>query len=459
MTISVLLIDDERSFRLLMERALTREGYAVRTVASGAEARGAWKEETPDLVIVDRNLPDGDGIDLLGEMRADADERNVDVTFLMVTAYADVEHAVDAVKRGADDYVTKPVQLPDLLIKLRKAIERRDLERRVRAMRLQEPDVATLLRRSKSAAMHRVLEMAERVAESPDTPVLIRGESGTGKDMLARFIHAATPGRSDHAFVELNCAALTEQHAESELFGHEKGAFTDAKSAKRGLLELADGGTLFLDEIADLGLGIQAKLLRVLETMRFRRVGGTQDRSVNVRILSATNRDLAQEVEEGSFRLDLYHRLDVFHLTLPALRERPEDILELARQFVVDIAGRLGRPNQRLAPDAAAALRAYAYPGNVRELKNVVERAVILERGATITTDSLVLGGPTLGAAHERAFFQVDLHEGEPPTLKEVEAAYVDRVLKMTDGNKTRAARALGITFPTIAKKIADYGL
>ncbi|MCB9594791.1 MAG: sigma-54-dependent Fis family transcriptional regulator [Sandaracinaceae bacterium] len=460
MTVSVLLIDDERSFRVLLERALVREGYEVRSAGTGAEARRAWAEATCDLVVVDRNLPDGDGIELLHDLRVDADDRNLDVAFLMVTAYADVEHAVEALKRGADDYITKPVQLPDLLIKLQKAIERRDLQRRVRALRLNEPDVATLLGRSRSAAMQGVLEMARRVAESPDTPVHIRGESGVGKELLARFIHATTPTRSEASFVELNCAALTEQLVESELFGHEKGAFTDAREAKRGLFEIADGGTLFLDEVADLGLGIQAKLLRVLETMRFRRVGGTQDRSVDVRILSATNRDLARAVEDGEFRLDLYHRLDVFQLDVPPLRERAEDLLPLAERFIDEIARRLGRPTPRLTADAIEHLRGYPFPGNVRELRNVIERAVILERGPSLSASALVLGTARTRPDASSPFFRAELRDdGEPPTLKELERAYVAQILELAEGNKTRAAKLLGITFPTIAKKINDYDL
>lgn len=459
MNVTVLLIDDERSFRLLTQRALEREGYSVRAAANGAEARAAWQKEPADLVIVDRNLPDGDGIDLLAELKQEADDRNLDVALLMVTAYADVDHAVEALKRGADDYVTKPVQLPDLLVKLRKAIERQSLERRVRALRRGEPDVGAILQRTRSPAMRRTLEMAERVAESPLTPVLIQGESGTGKDLLARYVHALTPARSEAAFVELNCAALTEQLAESELFGHERGAFTDAKSAKRGLLELAHDGTIFLDEVGDLGLGIQAKLLRVLETMRFRRVGGTQDRVVDVRVVSATNRDLARAVQDGAFRLDLYHRLDVFHLHVPPLRERPEDVVELATQFTVTFARRLGRPARGISDAAAAALRRYSFPGNVRELKNVIERAVILERGDLLTPESLVLGGAAVVAAEDPFFVVHAPPEGDPPTLREVEKAYVARVLRHAESNKTRAAKLLGITFPTIAKKIQDYDL
>ncbi|MBX3248923.1 MAG: sigma-54-dependent Fis family transcriptional regulator [Myxococcales bacterium] len=460
---SILLIDDEKSFRVILESALTSEGYHVRTAADVRSARQVWSEGAADLVIVDRNLPDGDGVELLDALKREAVERNLDTTFLVVTAYADVDNAVLALKHGADDYITKPVQLPDLLVKLRKGLERRALERRVQALRRGEPDVVSILRRTKSQRMARLLEMAERVAASPDTPVLVQGESGTGKDLVARFIHALTPGRADSTFVELNCAAISEQLAESELFGHERGAFTDAKAAKRGLLELADGGTVFLDEIADLGSTVQAKLLRVLETMRFRRVGGTHDRTVDVRVISATHRDLAAAVEDRTFRLDLYHRLDVFHLVLPALRERPEDILPLAQQFMTMTSRRLGRPLKTIAKDAADLLLAYPFPGNVRELRNVIERAVILEPSAQLTRASIVLGPhgstPPVGPGID-AFLRVDLDDaGAPPSLREVEAAYVARVLAYAGWNKTRAAKLLGVTFPTIQKKIQDYDL
>ena len=456
---SVLLVDDDKSFRLILESALGAEGFDVRGEQDLAGGRRAWKAATPEIVILDRNLPDGDGVDLLEELRADATDRNLDTVFVVVTAYADVDNAVLALKHGADDYVTKPIQLPDLLLKLRKGLERRALERRVRAMRRAAPDVVTILRRTKSPAMQRVLEMAERVAGSPETPVLIQGESGTGKDMLARFIHALTPTRSENAFVELNCAAIGEQLAESELFGHERGAFTDAKVSKRGLLELADDGTIFLDEIGDLGPGVQGKLLRVLETMRFRRLGGTEERRVDVRVLSATHRDLARQVQEGGFRLDLYHRLDVFHLEVPPLRERPEDVVALAEQFLHATAGRLDRRIDGIHGAAADALRAYPFPGNVRELKNVIERAVILETTRQLTTESLVLGPRSIEPTRTgpAAFLEVELDDaGNPPPLREVERAYVEKVYAFTGGNKSATARILGVSFPTVQKKLQD---
>ncbi|MBK8173438.1 MAG: sigma-54-dependent Fis family transcriptional regulator [Sandaracinaceae bacterium] len=457
---SVLLIDDEKSFRVIVEAALREEGYDVRTAPNAALGIELWRKAPTDLVILDRNLPDADGVDVLAQLVHDARERSTDTVVLMVTAYAEVDNAVDALRRGADDYITKPVQLPDLVIKLQKALERRRLERRVRALKSREGDVSSQLEKSKSPAMLKVLDMARRVAASPDTAVLLQGETGSGKDMLARYIHAHTAGRSEAALIELNCAAIADSLAETELFGHERGAFTDAKASKPGLLELATEGTLFLDEIGDLGLGIQAKLLRVLETMRFRRVGGTRDLSVDIRFISATNRDLAHDVEEGRFRLDLFHRIDVFHLVVPPLRERPEDILPLAETFMRTTALRLGRKLDGIDDAAVDALSKYPYPGNVRELRNVIERAMILETGTKLTANSLVLGTARTAPSTSENFFSVRLPPGAPPpTLRQLEALYLEHILAQTDGNKTQAARILDVSFPTIAKKVAEGGI
>ncbi len=453
---SVLVVDDEKSFRVIAEEALVREGYSVRTADSGAAGTSAFRDEPPDVVILDRNLPDVDGVDLLGALSREAQERGVDTLFLVATAYADVENAVLALRQGADDYLTKPIQLSELVVKIRKALEARRLRNRVRALRHEGPGIDALLD-SKSAAMREVIERARKVAHSPSTSVLLQGESGTGKEVLARLVHDETPGRRDEALVALNCAAIAEGLLESELFGHERGAFTDARSGKRGLLELAAGGTLFLDEIGELGPVLQTKLLRALETTTFRRVGGTRDLAADVRIIAATNRNLEEEVAAGRFRLDLFHRLDVFHLTLPPLRERREDIPQLARWLLERIAQRLVRPPPGLSPEAEKVLLGYSYPGNVRELRNVLERALILEAGPQITPASLVLGKlarPPLG------FFSVGLRDdGQPPTLAEMEKQYLERLLVHARGNRTQVARLLDVSYPTVVKKIADYGI
>jgi len=457
MSFSVLVIDDEKSFRIIADEALSREGYAVRTADSGAAGARAYADEPADVVVLDRNLPDVDGVDLLGRLAREAHERGVDTLFLVATAYADVENAVQALRQGAEDYLTKPLQLPDLLIKIRKALEARRLRNRVRALRHETPSRALL--ESKSPAMREVLERARLVAQSPSTSILLQGESGTGKEIVARFIHDHTPGRGEEAFVELNCAALSEGLLESELFGHERGAFTDAKASKRGLLELAAGGTLFLDEIGELGPQLQAKLLRALETTTFRRVGGTRDLSADVRIIAATNRNLDDEVRAGRFRLDLFHRLDVFHLTLPPLRERREDIPALAGWLLERIAQRLLKGVPSLSADALRILRAYDYPGNVRELRNILERAVILEMSGTITPDSLLLGSGVTGQSRADAFFSAGLLGGQPPTLADLEKLYIERLLQHAGGNRSQVARLLDVSYPTVAKKIADYGI
>ncbi len=457
MSSSVLVIDDEKSFRIIAEEALTREGYAVRTADSGAAGARAYGDEPADVVVLDRNLPDVDGVDLLGRLAREAQERGVDTLFLVATAYADVENAVQALRQGAEDYLTKPLQLADLLVKIRKALEARRLRNRVRALRHDAPSRALL--DSRSPAMREVLERARRVAQSPSTSVLLQGESGTGKEIVARLIHDQTPGRREEAFVELNCAALSEGLLESELFGHERGAFTDAKASKRGLFELAAGGTLFLDEVGELGPQLQAKVLRALETTTFRRVGGTRDLSADVRIIAATNRNLDEEVRAGRFRLDLFHRLDVFHLTLPPLRERREDIPALARWLLDRIAQRLLKPVPAFSAEALRILGDYDYPGNVRELRNILERALILETSGTIGPDSLLLGSARLERPPADAFFSVGLADGQPPTLADLEKLYIERLLEHAGGNRSQVARFLEVSYPTVAKKIADYGI
>ena len=457
MTASVLIVDDEKSFRVIASEALSREGYRVRAADTGASGARAFREDPPDVCVLDRNLPDLDGVDLLSELSKEAQERGLGTLFLVATAYADVENAVQALRQGADDYLTKPIQLPDLVIKIRKALETRKLKNRVQALQRTAGDA---LLTTQSAAMREVIERASKVAQSPTTSVLLQGESGTGKEVLARFLHESTPGRSAEPFVELNCAAIAEGLLESELFGHERGAFTDAKAVKRGLLEVADGGTLFLDEVGELPAALQTKLLRALETMTFRRVGGTRDLTTDVRVLAATNRDLNQEVRAGRFRLDLFHRLDVFHLTLPPLRERREDILPLARFLLERISQRLAKPLLPLSPAAEAALLNYGYPGNVRELRNALERAVILETSPRIGPQSLLLGEGARPPSEAAPFFGVPLSDaGKPPTLAELEKAYIERLLQHAQGNRTAVARLLDVSYPTVAKKISDYGI
>jgi DNA-binding NtrC family response regulator len=367
-------------------------------------------------------------------------------------------------KLGAFDYLSKPLQLPELVVTARKAIEAKRLRAQVRQLSGRAQAAMGDLVAGESSAMRLVLEMVDKVAQATETTVLIQGESGTGKELIADRIHRRTPRRSTEPFVEINCASVPESLLESELFGYERGAFTDAKQQKRGLFEEADGGTLFLDEVGELPSNTQAKLLKVLEDTTFRRLGGTRDLTVDVRVVAATNKDLAAEVRRGVFRLDLYHRLDVFHLHIPPLRERREDILPLARHFLARFAARLRKPASRFAPETEQRLGAYDYPGNVRELRNLIERAVILSGGDEIDPGCLVLSGGALAGvvagAPAAEFFSLPLEEGgRPPSLASLERAYIARLLEFAGGNRTQVARLLGVSYPTIAKKIADYGL
>jgi two-component system response regulator AtoC len=450
---TVLVVDDEKTFRMVVEETLTAEGFDVAAARTGEAALAAWQREPQDVVILDRRLPDMDGVQVLEQIVRESRERGVDTLVILATAYADVDSAVQALKLGAFDYLSKPLKLPDLVVTMRQALETRRLRSQVRQL-AGKADAAFVA--GGSQAMRQVVEWAERVAQAPATTVLIEGESGTGKELIADLIHQRTPGRAGQPFIEINCASVPETLLESELFGHERGAFTDAKSQKRGLFEAADGGTLFLDEVGELPAPTQAKLLRVLEEMTFRRLGGTRDLKVDVRVIAATNRDLAAEVTRGGFRLDLYHRLAVFHIRLPPLRERPEDILPLAEHFLRRLSARMGRPAVRFSPQVEQMLRRYSYPGNVRELRNLVERAVILSSGPVVGPECIVLSGPGIEPpAAPQAFYAVALGpDGTPPALEEVERAYIGRVLDFAEGNRAQAARLLGISYPTLAKKL-----
>jgi DNA-binding NtrC family response regulator len=459
---TVLVIDDEKTFRIVAEEALAAEGFVVTTASNGKAGLTAFQREPCDLVILDRHLPDTDGIAVLEAMSREVRERSLDTLVVIATAYADVASAVQALKLGAFDYLSKPLQLPEFVVTVRKAIEAQRLRAQVRQLAGRAQAAMGDFVVGASAAMQKVIDMVDKVAEAPDTTVLIQGESGTGKEIIADLIARRTVGRKDGPFVEINCASVPESLLESELFGHERGAFTDAKTQKRGLFEEADGGTLLLDEVGEMPMATQAKLLKVLEEMTFRRLGGTRDLSINVRVVAATNKELADEVEKGAFRLDLYHRLDVFHIRVPPLRERPEDILPLAAHFLTRFATRMRKPAARFAASTERLLLGYDYPGNVRELRNVIERAVILSTREVIDDDCIVLSGPSRAgaAAPPASFFSIDVDAaGKPPDLEGLERAYIARLLAFAGGNRTAVARLLGVSYPTIAKKIADYGL
>ena len=450
----VLIVDDEKTFRLVAQAALCAEGYDVQVASSGGHGLESARLLRPDVVVLDRNLPDADGLAVLQTLRSEggADAPSV----IMATAYGEVENAVQALKAGAFDYLTKPLQLPDLVVTVRRAFETRRLQRRAESF-------STVAQRrlsqrgflGSSEAARRTVELAEKVAASPDTTVLISGESGTGKQVIAQLIHLRTPRRAAEPFVELNCAAVPEQLLESELFGHEAGAFTDAKRARVGLLEQAESGTIFLDEIGDMPLETQAKLLKVLETQIFRRLGSSADRGASVRFIAATHRDLREAVRSGAFRHDLFHRLDVFGIEVPPLRARQEDILPLARAFLEEFSSRAGKSIPSLAPQAEEKLLRYDFPGNVRELRNLIERAVILESSARLTAESILLPQAAPRATPAADFLDRD----PPPSLEELERRYLEVLLERASGNRSQVARWMGVSYPTVVKKIADYGI
>ena len=453
----ILVVDDDKSFRVVAQAALAAEGYEVRTAASGGEALLQARSFAPRVVVLDRNLPDADGLEVLTRLLSEGGPEAPLV--IMATAYGEIEHAVAAVKRGAFDYLAKPIELAALVVAVGRAASARRLRRRADGLAgASRRRLSRQFCEGGSAAMRQVLSLADRVAASPDTTVLVTGESGTGKELVAQRVHLATPGRGEAPFVELNCAAIPETLLEAELFGHEKGAFTDAARSKPGLLEEAEGGTLFLDEVGDMPLPTQAKLLKVLETRTFRRLGGTRDLEADLRFVAATHRDLDAAVASGAFRLDLFHRLDVFRIHLPPLRERPEDVLPLARFFLGELAVRAGRAVPRLSPEAERRLAGYPFPGNVRELRNVIERAVILEPGPLLTPAALRLHGEP-GGADAAAPAASGAAEGPPPTLAEMERRYLVELLERAQGNRSQVARWLDVSYPTVQKKIADFGI
>ncbi len=443
--ISILVVDDDRSFSSVVAAALGREGFPVSVAHSLHEARGLLQKGTHELVLLDRRLPDGDGLSFLPELKSASPACHV----VMVTAHGDIASAVDSIHAGAADYVAKPIELADLVMKARRAVEQIRLKDRLDRVETELSGRRRLIPPT-SAAMKRVVEMLERVAQVPRSPVLLLGETGVGKEVLAWHVHAtgATPSAP---FIHVNCAALPESTAESELFGNERGAFTDARASRRGLVEVASGGTLFLDEVGELSAAIQAKLLTFLDSGAFRRLGGTAELSSTARIVAATNRNLEADIRAGAFREDLWFRLSVFAVQVPPLRERKDDLRALAQGIIEEIRVRVGRKSAFLGERAWARLDAYAFPGNVRELRNILERAVVLEPGPELTLDLLSPSASPPAAAVPR--FTV---EGDLLTAEEVDRRYARWVLERLDGRRMDAAKALGLSYPTFLKRLEE---
>ena len=450
----ILLVEDERLIRWALRSALEAEGLEVVEAGTVADGRAALAAADPDAVLCDVRLPDGSGLDVVRQAAAD----QPDVPVLVITAYGSVEDAVAAMRAGAYDYLTKPVEPAVLLPLVRRALERTELRREVRRLRDEQArTVGSPILVGRGPAVTGLLATIDKIGRSDGTTVLLHGESGTGKGLVARVLHDRSRRRNG-PFVPVVCAAVPETLFESELFGHERGAFTDARARKQGLVELADGGTLFLDEIAEVPPVVQAKLLGFLEERTIRRVGGTADIPVNVRVVAASNRDLVAAVREGRFREDLWFRLQVIPLRLPPLRERREDIPLLVEHFLERLGTELGGHHAEVSPEAAAALRAYAGPGNVRELRNVLERALLLGNGRRVEFEDLP---PELrqagdGGADGRRLLQLP---AEGLDFEALERDLVVQALEQAGGNQTQAARLLALNRDQIRYRIKKFGL
>jgi two-component system response regulator AtoC len=430
----ILVVDDEQAVRDSLARALELEGFQVSTAADGLAAEKALQGEVLAAALLDLRMPGLDGLELLRRIRL----QGLRLPVLMISAHGEIADAVAAMKEGAQDYLVKPFGAEELLLRLRRAIEDQSLRNIVEAGRQAgEQDLV-----GESPAMRQIMARIQKLAATPST-VLITGESGSGKEVVARLIHARSGAVGP--FVAVNLGGLPEGLIESELFGYERGAFTGADARKPGTFELAGGGTLFLDEIGEMPRSVQVKLLRVLQDKRLRRLGGTQDLPVDARIISATHRDLAQAVRAGDFREDLYYRLNVVHVAVPPLRERPEDIPLLAGRLLEKLGRRLGRRIEGISPEALRELQGYFFPGNVRELENLLERACILSGAGTIEAADLDLGRGAAG--------------GEPATLQEIERRSIMSCLQRWEGNRTRAARELGISRRSLQYKLKGYGV
>ncbi len=450
----VLVVDDEKLIRWSLQQNLEKEGFAVLLAGNGKQGLELYHEEQPDIVLLDMQLPDISGLTLLEDIR----KCNRNAVVIMITAYGDVRTAVKAIKSGAYDFVEKPFDQDKLRIMISKAAETAALRREVSHFRARlsgRYGFANIV--GKSAPMLRVLELARKVAQSDASTVLLQGESGTGKDLIAKAIHYESR-RAEKPFMDINCTALPETLIASELFGHERGAFTDAKNAKKGLFELADGGTVFLDEIADMKPSTQVQLLKVIENKTFKRVGGVKDISTDVRIIAATNKNLLGEVKRGNFREDLFYRLNVIPIYLPPLRERRDDITLLAGHFI-DVFNREFKKNVKsLSREAEDWFISYPWPGNVRELRNIIERAMILENEQYILPDHLPVElSSDSNAADIGNLEHVKLPDGGLD-IEKVERELIRQALDQTGRNQTKAARLLNLTRDALRYRMQKFG-
>jgi DNA-binding NtrC family response regulator len=451
---SILIIDDEPLIRMTVQDTLAAEGFGVVSAETGQKGIDLFRNKHADVVITDLRLPDLDGIQILKEVKS----LNPETQVVLITAYGSIDSAVQAMKEGASDYLTKPFAMDELLLIIKRILRMKQLEEENVSLRKKVEErygLEGLV--GKSRQMLEIYELIETVART-DTTVLISGESGTGKELAANAIHFQSP-RKRGSFVKVNCAALPETLLESELFGHEKGAFTGALRQRKGRFEIADGGTLFLDEIGDISMGVQVKLLRVLQERQFERVGGNETLSVDVRLICATQKDLKEEIRKGSFREDLYYRLNVVPIDLPPLRNRREDILLLAEHFIDTFSKKMGKEISGLSEDAKALLLKYPFPGNIRELENMLERAIALIKGKVIQAEDLpdeLCGQPN---STQDVCNRIRASKPLASATKLFEKEYIQSVLEKTKGKKGQAADTLGISRKTLWEKIKELGI
>ncbi|MFQ5410811.1 MAG: sigma-54-dependent transcriptional regulator [Phycisphaerae bacterium] len=446
----ILIIEDEKLIRWSLRQRFQEEGGVVDEAENGSDGLDRLDQAIFDLVMLDYKLPDMTGLDVLRRIR----EQDKEIVVLIMTAYSNVENAVEAMRLGAYDYVSKPFKMDALMLTVQKALETTHLKREVR-------DFRAKMRRKfgfdrilgKCPAMTELFQLIRDVAESGASTIFLRGESGTGKDLVAKAIHYNSD-RANRPFMNITCTAITETLLESELFGHERGAFTDAKQQKKGLLELAGGGTVFLDEVGDMPPALQAKLLRFLEEKSLRRVGGIQDIEVDVRIIAATNQDVEKLIADGTFREDLYYRLNIIPIYLPPLRERGDDIKLITEYYVEVFSREFRRGSKNISSEAVRKLMGYAWPGNVRELRNAIERAILLCKAATIGPDDLVLGN----IRGDGSPFSIELPPGGI-SIQTIEEQLVRKALAQTGNNQTQAAKLLHLSRDQLRYRMERYGL
>jgi DNA-binding NtrC family response regulator len=452
----ILIVEDKEPERLLLKQLLEGPALVVDTVGEGVEALDRLDSRSYSIVITDLKMPRLSGIQLIEEVQ----KRRLPVTVIVTTGFGGIDEAVQVMRLGAYEFLTKPIDVERLQLVVQRALRERALQDEVAALREQMRDKYSFHNiLSKNPRMHQVFDLINNVANTTTT-VLIEGETGTGKEQVARAIHIASAAVRSGPMVAINCAAVPENLLESELFGHEKGSFTSAIGQRRGRFELADGGTLFLDEVGDIPAAMQAKLLRVLQERRFERVGGSESVEVDVRVVAATNRSLVKMVKDGTFREDLYYRLNVVKIDLPPLRDRPEDIPLLATHFTQKFA-RLNEPAKLISPEAMEALLGHRWPGNIRELENAIERACVTCRGDAIRATDLPADVLTPGAPKQP--FTIDLETALPQLLRDlcadVEQQYIRKALKKSHGNIGRCAKICGLSRRSISAKIAEYGI